>query len=325
MASGSSEPFAADSLADDPSSSPRGMVYGARSHPGSPRQSPWRAPGSPSRSWPIVGTIDPPTPVACGERWPPEHHLSPQVHQVLPRLMRLMVALRVAFLGPFREECSFLFLVYGRGRTGMGLHHDGDVDSFWLQLEGRRTVTIGPPVARRTPPDLRHGPPAGDPDWTTCELRPGSLLYLPPRTPHEVVCHTRSLALSLTWSREIGHRGARRDRAAGLATWDVVPGHVCSIPRRSRDRLWTQIPALARPTPGSSPVLRAADSGRCAPVSSRRLAARQPARAHAEPPPARFDRFSDLVDADRRRDPGLAGLAAPNRPGRFSRPDGWNF
>jgi mannose-6-phosphate isomerase-like protein (cupin superfamily) len=173
----------------------------------------------------------------------------PQVHQVLPRLMRLMVALRVAFLGPFREECSFLFLVHGQGRTGMGLHHDGDVDSFWLQLEGRRTVTLGPPVARRTPPDLRRGPPAGDRDWTTCELRPGSLLYLPPRTPHEVVCHTPSLALSLTWSRKIGHRGARRARAAGLAAWDVVPGHVCSIPRRSRDRLWTQIPALAGPTP----------------------------------------------------------------------------
>ena len=120
----------------------------------------------------------------------------PQVHQVLPRLMRLMVALRVAFLGPFREECSFLFLVNGRGRTGMGLHHDGDVDSFWLQLAGRRTVTIGPSVAPRTRPDLRRAPPADDPAWTTCELRAGSLFYLPPRTPHEVVCHTRSLALS---------------------------------------------------------------------------------------------------------------------------------
>ena len=171
----------------------------------------------------------------------------PQVHQVLPRLMRLMVALRVAFLGPFREECSFLFLVYGRGRTGMGLHHDGDVDSFWLQLAGRRTVTIGPSDAPRTPPDLRRAPPADDPAWTTCELRPGSLFYLPPRTPHEVVCHTRSLALSLTWSRKVD-RGARRNRAAGLAAWDVLPGHVCSIPRRSRDRLWTQIPALTRPT-----------------------------------------------------------------------------
>ena len=59
----------------------------------------------------------------------------PQIHQVLPRLERLIVALRGTLLGPLREECSFLFLVEGRGRTGMGLHHDGPVDAFWLQLE----------------------------------------------------------------------------------------------------------------------------------------------------------------------------------------------
>jgi len=171
----------------------------------------------------------------------------PQVHQVLPRLMRLMVALRVAFLGPFREECSFLFLVHGRGRTGMGLHHDGDVDAFWLQLEGRRTVTLGPPVPPHTPPDIRGGPFHGDPDWRTMDLRPGSLLYLPPRTPHEVVCHTRSLALSLTWRRD-RRRGTGQARAASLTAWDVVSGHVRSIPRRRRDRLWTQIPVLAGPT-----------------------------------------------------------------------------
>ena len=78
----------------------------------------------------------------------------PQVHQVLPRLMRLMVALRVAFLGPGRDECSYLFVVEGTGRPGMGLHHDGEVDAFWLQLEGRRTVTVGPRVPRGTPEDL---------------------------------------------------------------------------------------------------------------------------------------------------------------------------
>jgi hypothetical protein len=158
--------------------------------------------------------------------------------------MRLMVALRVAFLGPFREECSFLFLVYGRGRTGMGLHHDGDVDAFWLQLEGRRTVSIGPPVAPRTPPDIRRRPSDADPSWTTFDLRPGSLFYMPPRTPHEVVCSTRSLALSLTWGREARRRGAGRARAEGLTAWDVASGHVCSMPRSSRDRLWTQVPAL---------------------------------------------------------------------------------
>ena len=78
----------------------------------------------------------------------------PQVHQVLPRLARLMVALRHAFCGPFREECSFLFVVAGAGRAGMGLHQDGAVDSFWLQLEGRRTVTTGPQVPRGTRADL---------------------------------------------------------------------------------------------------------------------------------------------------------------------------
>src|SRR5262249_61901221 len=82
----------------------------------------------------------------------------PQVHQVLPRLMRLMVALRAAFFPPIRgvarEECSFLFVVEGTGRQGMGLHHDGDVDAFWLQLEGRRTVTIGPRVPRGAPEEL---------------------------------------------------------------------------------------------------------------------------------------------------------------------------
>ncbi|MGH7331648.1 MAG: JmjC domain-containing protein [Candidatus Rokuibacteriota bacterium] len=189
----------------------------------------------------------------------------PQVHQVLPRLMRLMVALRVAFLGPFREECSFLFLVNGRARTGMGLHHDGDVDSFWLQLEGRRTVTIGPPVTPRTPRDIRGAPVEGGPHWTTFDLRPGSLFYLPPRTPHEVVCHTRSLALSLTWGREARRRGrSRRDRAAGLTAWDVASGPVCSMPRRSRDRLWTQIPTLAGPTrPARRPfMLWTADGAR---------------------------------------------------------------
>src|SRR5215470_6468107 len=68
----------------------------------------------------------------------------PQIHQVLPRLMRLMVALRRAFFAPARgaarAECSFLFVVEGAGRAGMGLHHDGDVDAFWLQLAGVRTV-----------------------------------------------------------------------------------------------------------------------------------------------------------------------------------------
>ena len=176
----------------------------------------------------------------------------PQVHQVLPRLMRLMVALRVALLGPLREECSFLFAVEGRGRPGMGLHHDGAVDAFWLQIEGRRTVTLGPPVRPGTPADLDAGTARQGPGWRTVDLTPGTLFHLPPWTPHDVVCHTRSLALSLTWRRS-GARARRASptaRAAGLAAWDVVSGRVDALPRRSRAGLWAQVPAIVAPDDG---------------------------------------------------------------------------
>ena len=172
----------------------------------------------------------------------------PQIHQVLPRLARLMVALRVALVGPSREECSFLFAVEGQGREGLGLHHDGDVDAFWLQLEGRRTVTIGPPVGPRTPLDLPDSwaAPRGR-GWRTFDLPPGSLFHLPPRTPHRVVCHGRSLAISLTWAR-----GGRRSRTVAsprrvraLAAWDVAGGRAIAIPRVARDRLWVQVPVIA--------------------------------------------------------------------------------
>jgi Cupin superfamily protein len=169
----------------------------------------------------------------------------PQIHQVLPRLMRLMVALRVAFLGPLREECSFLFLVEGRGRTGMGLHHDGPVDAFWLQLEGRRTVTLGPCVAPGTSQDLPERAPRSR-GWTTVTLEPGTLFHLPPWTPHDVVCHGRSLALSLTWRVPGAHaRRARRGaRARALAEWDVVSGRVDAVPPLSRTRLFAQVPLI---------------------------------------------------------------------------------
>lgn len=160
----------------------------------------------------------------------------PQAHQILPRVARLMVALREDLLGARAEETSFLFLVEGRGRAGMGLHHDGDVDAFWLQLEGRRTVTLGPPVAPRTPADLDPRRARG-PGWRTLDLAPGTLLYLPPRTPHDVVCHGRSLALSLTWSRR--RAGALR------AAWDVASGRAEPRPRRDRRWLWTQVPVTA--------------------------------------------------------------------------------
>lgn len=159
----------------------------------------------------------------------------PQAHQVLPRVARLIVALCAAVMGAPRPECSFLFLVDGAGREGLGLHHDGEVESIWIQLEGRRTVTLGPPVPRGTPQDLPLER-ADDARYTTRALPPGSLLYLPPRTPHRVVCYERSLALSLTWGPRARRVSAGR-RLEALAAWDVVAGHVTAPLPTSRTRL----------------------------------------------------------------------------------------
>lgn len=191
----------------------------------------------------------------------------PQAHQVLPRVARLMVALRERLLGPRADDASFLFLVEGQGRDGMGLHHDGALDAFWVQLEGRRTVTIGPRVTPRTPPDLDARRARGR-GWRTLDLPPGSLLYLPPRTPHRVVCHGRSLALSLTWSR----RAARRRRPA----WDVVSGIATPRPRRDARWLWTQVPVAAGRFDGGQRRFRlyTPDGTVWAPASVRALAAR---------------------------------------------------
>jgi len=168
----------------------------------------------------------------------------PQAHQVLPRVARLMASLRATLFGPGREETSCLFIVNGKGRQGMGLHHDGEVDSVWVQLEGRRTVTTGPQVPRGTRADLDEGIIGRG--WSTRRLEPGSLFYMPPRTPHRVVCHGRSLALSLTWkTRKKPLRGARA--AAAVTAWDVAAGRAAPIPRASRNRVWTQVPVFAGP------------------------------------------------------------------------------
>ena len=193
----------------------------------------------------------------------------PQIHQVLPRVMRLIVALRVPFFGPGREECSFLFLVDGVGREGLGLHHDGEVHSFWLQLAGRRTVTLGPPVVPGTPQDLRDRDERAT-SFGTRALPPGSLLYLPPRTPHRVVCHEPSMALSLTWS--VARR--RGPRWTALA-WDVASGYVRARPPASRTRVWTQIPTAFEEGSGHAwTALRLPGGTRLrVPPSTRRFAA----------------------------------------------------
>jgi len=172
----------------------------------------------------------------------------PQVHEALPRVARLMVAIRATLLGAFRDEASFLFMVEGQGREGMGLHHDGRVDAFWLQLEGRRSVTIGPPVRPGTPEDLDDDRLDRDASgWRTLDLAPGTLFYLPPFTPHRVLCDGRSLALSLTWSAPRRAGRSARARALALATWPVASGRAVGIPRPSAAYLWSQVPAVLDP------------------------------------------------------------------------------
>jgi hypothetical protein len=250
----------------------------------------------------------------------------PQVHQVLPRVARLMVALRAALFGPFREECSFLFLVEGRGRPGMGLHHDGDVDAVWLQLEGRRTVTIGPPVRRGTPLDIAGPAPRDDPRWTTFDLPPGSLFSLPPRTPHEVVCHARSLALSLTWApARRPHRAAPGARAESLVRWDVASGRVSAMPRPARGRLWTQVPILAGPLAPDRRTfsLRTSEGSVRLPAAARPLALRLALMPSLRAPAAseasalrRFTRLGVLGPHD------LPLRIVPDAPQAL---DGWRF
>ena len=171
----------------------------------------------------------------------------PQVHEILPRVARLMAAARAELFGERGEACSFLFAVAGRGREGMGLHHDGPVDALWLQLEGRRTVTLGPRVTARTPQDLDTAlADRGGPGWRTVDLTPGTLFSLPPFTPHRVLCRGRSLALSLTWAPP-RRGGSIEGRARARAAWPVASGRASALPRASRDRLWTQVPAVIVP------------------------------------------------------------------------------
>jgi hypothetical protein len=243
----------------------------------------------------------------------------PQVHQILPRVMRLMVALRAALLGPFREESSFLFLVEGRGRSGMGLHHDGDVDAFWLQLEGSRRVTLGPPVAPRAPLDLR-GPDVRARGWRTVDLAPGSLLHLPARTPHDVVCHGRSLALSLTW-RRTGRRAepGGRAHAMALAAWDVASGRAHPRPRPAGRQLWTQIPVVAGRPRGARFPLWTAEGALWLPASVRDLASRlstMPAVERVAASAAPLIAHGVLADED------LPLTIVPDTPAEL---DGWRF
>jgi hypothetical protein len=248
----------------------------------------------------------------------------PQAHQVLPRVARLMVALRAALLGPAREECSFLFLVEGRGREGMGLHHDGDVDGVWLQLEGRRTVTLGPAVERGTPEELDAAVARpGARGWPTLALPPGSLLYLPPRTPHRVVCHERSLALTFTWGRR-RRTASTRAHARARADWDVASGRAEPWPpARSRRVVWTQVPvALATNGSKGHAALWTPDGPTPVSANARGLAARLGGmplvRVGRRRPPA----VDELVALGVLADEELPLVIQPENPGAL---DGWRF
>jgi mannose-6-phosphate isomerase-like protein (cupin superfamily) len=257
----------------------------------------------------------------------------PQVHEVLPRLARLMVALRVAFFRPLpgvhREECSFLFVVEGTGRPGMGLHHDSDVDAFWLQLEGRRTVTIGPRVPRGTPEELdeRSHLRARRAGWRTFDLEPGSLFHLPAWTPHAVVCRQRSLAVTLTWGRGAprGERAANhKSPLADLLAWDVASGFAQPIPPARPGILWTQIPILGR-RGGRARGLRvvAADGeGPHLPAATHSIADQLAFMPWLSPAAARAASLEPLVDAGLLGPRDLPLRIHPDDPAAL---DGWRF
>jgi hypothetical protein len=260
--------------------------------------------------------------------------LVPQAHQVLPRLARLSVALRATLFGPLREECSYLFVVEGRGREAMGLHHDGDTDGVWLQVHGRRTVTLGPPVPRGTPEALASGVPQRGRGWSTIELPPGALFYLPPRTPHRVVCHGRSLAVSLTWGPRVERRHAGRTPLArsralaeGLTVWDVASGKAEPWPPDATPgTLWTQVPAVAGALHRrrSTFTLRTADDELTLPASMHALASRLAAmpRLDVADLDAAQASLQPLLDAGILADEDVPLVVTPDDPAAL---DGWRF
>jgi hypothetical protein len=215
----------------------------------------------------------------------------------------------------------------------MGLHHDGAVDAFWLQLEGRRTVTLGPPVPAGAPEDLDDTVADGARGWRTLSLPPGSLLYLPPRTPHRVVCHERSLAMTLTWSSpgsaaRPGARSARSAdaRARAMIAWDVASGRVEPWPpERSPTLMWTQAPVAAGRVDGAhgGMTMWTPEGRAVVPATARGLVARlgampalRIARGRRTPGVEALLALGVLADED------LPLLVRPDDPAAL---DGWRF
>jgi hypothetical protein len=203
----------------------------------------------------------------------------------------------------------------------MGLHHDGEVDSFWLQLEGRRTVTLGPRVARGTPKEMRPRAARAGGRWHTFDLEPGTLFYMPARTPHDVVCHERSLAVSMTWSRA-GYRDPGSATRA-LVAWDVVSGWTAPPASAARGRLWTQVPVSGRCRDRRSDERVATANGpvRLA-AAPRRLAARLGTMPSFRRDAVRSTELKPLIETGLVAPYDLPIAIEPNRPGDL---DGWRF
>ena len=152
---------------------------------------------------------------------------------------------------------------------GHGAPSRRPVDAFWLQLEGRRTVTLGAPVARGTPADLPAGA-AGRGTWRTLDAESGDAL-----APAPVDTARRRLPRPLAGA--VAHlddgAGPRGPRArAALAAWDIASGSVDRIPSVSRRRLWTQIPAIAGPRRRGTFRLTTPDGVVDLPIAARPLA-----------------------------------------------------
>jgi hypothetical protein len=107
-----------------------------------PRDSAWRSIAPGFAEWPAIARTGLPFQIVANRRYdrsgdprqlsPALAHgktvFFPQIHQVLPRLARLMVALRAEILGPGREETSFCSWPMAAGAGG--LHHDGESTRF---------------------------------------------------------------------------------------------------------------------------------------------------------------------------------------------------
>jgi hypothetical protein len=128
-----------------------------------------------------------------------------------------------------------------------------------------------------------------------------------------VICHGRSLALSLTWSR----RAARGRRSA----WDVASGIAQPRPRPDGRWLWTQVPVAAGRLDHTRRRFRlhTPDGIVWAPASTRALAARLSGMPAVD---ARASVAAPLVSLGVLAPEDLPLAVLPDTPRAL---DGWRF